>query len=142
MYVFYVSKTARPFLENRALQISKEINIQAMQQACACLVGTKDWGAFVAQNSGKTDFVRTIYEAHIENLAENMYAFVVTGNGFLYNMVRILMGTLLQVGKGKLTVQNLENVIKQKKRTLAGETVPPYGLYLKNVVYESLDEKA
>ena len=71
-----------------------------------------------------------------------MYAFVVTGNGFLYNMVRILMGTLLQVGKGKLTVQNLENVIKQKKRTLAGETVPPYGLYLKNVVYESLDEKA
>lgn len=142
MYVFYVSKTARPFLENRALQIPKDINIQAMQQACACLVGTKDWGAFVAQNSGKTDFVRTIYEAHIENLAENMYAFVVTGNGFLYNMVRILMGTLLQVGKGKLTVQDLENVIKQKKRTLAGETVPPYGLYLKNVVYEGLDEKA
>lgn len=134
-YVFYTSQTARPFLENRALQIPQKVDIEAMQQACGLLVGTKDWGAFVAQGSGKTDFVRTVYAANICVLGENVYAFEITGNGFLYNMVRILMGTLLAVGKGKITLTQLQTIIEKKDRTLAGETVPPYGLYLKNVTY-------
>ena len=85
----------------------------------------------------KTDFVRTIYDAKIVDIGNGIYAFEITGNGFLYNMVRIIFGTILKVGYKKLEPQDVTKIITQKSRSTAGGTMPAYPLLLKNVDYDT-----
>ncbi len=134
-YYFYVSSERNPILDQFALQV-KYAEIFNMQSACKYLIGTKDYKSFVARNSGKTDFTRTIYSAEINQVKDNLYVFEICGNGFLYNMVRIIMGTLISVGEGKITPIDIQNIIKSKDRTKAGKTVPAVGLMLKCVSYK------
>ena len=79
--------------------------------------------------------IRTIYKAKVEKQGERIII-ELTGNGFLYNMVRIIAGTLVDVGLGKIEPKEIENIIKSKKRENAGKTLQPQGLYLLNVEYE------
>lgn len=136
VYKFYLSKFEHPLQRNRALQVDDRVDVEKMNQACQYLIGEHDFQSFVARKSGKTNFVRTIFDAKIERLSENEYQFKITGNGFLYNMVRIIMGTLINVGLSKIQVSDMEKIIQAKDRTKAGKTVKSGGLYLLEVVYE------
>lgn len=133
-YYFYVSQLRKSLLDNFALQI-KNANVLDMQKACEYVVGTHDFRSFVARNSGKTCFERTVFECKIENVKDCLYKLVISGNGFLYNMVRIIMGTLILVGEGKRKPSAMTDIILAKDRTKAGKTVSPIGLVLEKVEY-------
>lgn len=136
MYRFYLSKAERPLMLNRSLRVDDRVNVELMREGAKYLIGEHDFRSFVARKSGKTNFVRTIYDARIEELGGGEYAFYITGNGFLYNMVRIIMGTLINVGLKKIKPAGVKSIIEAKDRTKAGKTVDASGLYLLNVDYE------
>ena len=133
---FYVSRYELPLLEKQAVRINHYADITLMNEACKFLIGTYDFSSFVAAKSGKTDFVRTIYDAKIVEIGDGIFAFEITGNGFLYNMVRIIFGTLLKVAYGKMKPEEMKSVIEAMDRKKAGKTMPAKGLVLKNVVYD------
>ena len=103
--------------------------------ACGSFVGVHDFSAFCASHTSVKDKTREIYDAHIDCVDENLYKFVITGNGFLYNMIRIVMGTLVEVGMGKKMVEDVLDIIASKDRKKAGKTMPSKGLVLKKVLY-------
>jgi len=132
LYNFYVSNVNIPFLDNFALRVNENFDIQKVEKEILALIGTHDFSAFCATGSQVQDKVREIYSAKI--LKNDLFhSLEITGNGFLYNMVRIIMGTLLEIGYGKLS--NLEKIISSKDRAKAGKTVPSVGLVLKEVLY-------
>lgn len=135
-YLFYISKFKHPIFDEFALRINDYADLNLMKQACKFFVGTFDFKSFVSRKSGKTDFVRTIYDAKITHLFDGVYAFEITGNGFLYNMVRIIFGTLVQVGYKKIKPEDIPKIIESENRAVAGRTMPAYPLVLKNVVYK------
>lgn len=132
---FYLSRYERPLFENRSLRVNDNVDIGAMKEACQYFVGRHDFRSFVARKSGKTDFEREIYSCFIHKINSEEFEFVVSGSGFLYNMVRIMFGTVLRVGEGKLKPAEIIDVINSKSRSSAGRTVPPHGLYLLGVKY-------
>lgn len=140
VYKFYLSRYERAVYKDLALRVNDNINVEKMMQACKYLVGTHDFRSFVARKSGKNDFVRTIYDAKISSIGDGVFEFEVTGNGFLYNMVRIIMGTLIDVGSGRKNPKDIEVIINGQNRSLAGKTVPPHGLYMKGVQYGNLKQ--
>ena len=106
-----------------------------MTKAAKYFEGEHDFKAFKASGTSSKSSVRTIYEANI--FEENGRIIIeLTGNGFLYNMVRIIAGTLLEVGLGKIKPEEIPDIIKEGKREKAGKTLPPQGLYLVKVEYE------
>ena len=135
VYKFYLSRKERPLYFNRALRVNVEADIDKMNEACEYLVGEHDFTSFVARKSGKTNFVRTIYSAQIEKTGEKEYQLKICGNGFLYNMVRIIMGTLINVGYNRIKPESVKQIVDAKDRKFAGKTMPPYALYLLNVEY-------
>ncbi len=135
IYRFYVSKYKLPLYEKTALRVNHYADVNLIQQACKYLIGTFDYEAFVSKKSGKTDFVRTVYDAKIIREADGAYALEITGNGFLYNMVRIIFGTLVKVAYKKIQPCDIEKIIKSKDRSLAGKTVSPHALFMKSVDY-------
>ncbi|QDP38917.1 tRNA pseudouridine(38-40) synthase TruA [Radiobacillus deserti] len=117
------------------------LDLDEMSKACELLQGEHDFTAFCAANSGvKGDKIRTIYQAHIK-CTGNQIVFTFTGSGFLYNMVRILVGTLLEIGVGKRRASDILSIIESKDRNNAGKTAPAHGLYLWKVRYEEKNEK-
>ena len=110
------------------------LDVEAMQSAAACLVGTHDFAAFRAAGSDGKTTVRTIYSAKISR--ENDFVTItVHGNGFLYNMVRIIAGTLCYIGCGMLPTNAMQRMLETKNRTLGGPTAPPEGLTLQKIYY-------
>ena len=105
-----------------------------MNMASMKFLGTHDFSSFVASGHTTKTTVRTIYDSHFEERNGYLY-YVVTGNGFLYNMVRIIVGTLLEVGSGKMEVNKIDELLLGNNRQGAGRTVSPSGLYLKEVKY-------
>ena len=91
--------------------------------------------AFKASGTSSKSSIRTIYKAEIKEMPNNRIYIELTGNGFLYNMVRIIAGTLVDVGIEKIKPEDIPNIIIKGKRDLAGKTLPPNGLYLLNVEY-------
>lgn len=138
MYKFYISPNERPLLKDRSLRVNTGLDVEKMKNACSEFIGIKDFKSFCSKKSGKTDFVRTVFDCHIEELCDNEYALFISGNGFLYNMVRIIMGTLIKVGEGRLKKEDISKIFEGKARSFAGKTVPPYALYLKSVEYEKI----
>lgn len=134
-YHFYISRYERPLFQ-RALRINDNINLDKMQTACKYLIGEHDFSSFVARKSGKTNFVRTIYDAKIIELGDGLFALEVTGNGFLYNMVRIIMGTLVMLGNKNHEPNEMIDIIKSMNRAKAGKTVSGIPLCLMNVEYD------
>ena len=135
-YKFYLSRYERPLFNNKALRVNDNIDVEKMKEACKYLIGKHDFTSFVARKSGKTDFVREIYCAEILDINDGCFMFKISGNGFLYNMVRIIMGTLLFVGSGKFAPEDVKKIIDAKDRRIAGKTVSPCGLYLLGVDYQ------
>lgn len=116
------------------------LDTNAMDAAAKLLVGTHDFKSFEASGgTPRETTVRTIFEASVRS-ADDEIIIEVAGDGFLYNMVRIITGTLVEVGQGKRTPEDIANIIEAKDREVAGHTAPPYGLYLKEVYYDGLKE--
>ena len=113
----------------------EELDIQVMKDAAAHLLGEHDFKSFTSTKKGKKSTVRRIDRISIDKDGD-MITFVYEGNGFLYHMVRILTGTLLEVGKGNRTPHSIPELILAKNRELAGELVPGKGLVLEEVYYE------
>ena len=97
------------------------------------LIGTHDFGGFMSSGSSVKDTVRTIYDVDIQE-NDGMISIEVSGNGFLYNMVRIIVGTLVDIGRGRIK-HNMEEIINSKSRSMCGHTAPAHGLFLKKVNY-------
>lgn len=115
--------------------VPEELDIQAMKEAAVHLLGEHDFKSFTSTKKGKKSTVRRIDRIAIDKEGD-MITFIYEGNGFLYHMVRILTGTLLEVGKGKRTPHSIPDLLLAKNRELAGELVPGKGLVLEEVYYE------
>ena len=133
-YYFYVGNEI-PIYEEFATNIGYNIDIDSMKMVCKEFQGEHDFTAFCSSNTEVKDKVRIICSINIESVNDNLYKLVITGNGFLYNMVRIIMGTIVNVGMGKINKVDISNIIESKDRNLAGKTMPAKGLVLKNVAY-------
>ncbi len=126
-----------PFLCQRVWHYPRPLDavaFSAMESAAGHFVGTHDFSAFMAEGSKVADTVRTIYSARLVRNGDRI-SFFVSGNGFLYNMVRIMVGTLIEVGEGKISSDEIPAIIASGDRSAAGMTAPPEGLYLASVSY-------
>lgn len=128
------SAVASPFLADLAFHVSRTLDWVAMEEAAASFLGEHDFVGFMASGSSIKTTVRTITEISFSN-HENLWEMTFTGNGFLYNMVRIMAGTLYEVGYGRLKPQDIKAIIAGRDRSQAGITAPAHGLYLKEVYY-------
>lgn len=122
------------FFMDRVWHVSKTLDLESIIVASKHFIGEHDYRAFCSSGTSVKDFVRTIYDVLI-NKQDNIISLEIVGNGFLYNMVRIITGTLVQVGLGKISPDSLPEIIDSCDRERAGMTAPPDGLYLMEVLY-------
>jgi len=135
IYKMYLSKIASPLKDLGAMQIKFDtIDIDKMNEACKYIVGTHDFSAFKSARSEKLNNVREIYFANFY-FKDDILEFKICGNGFLHNMVRILAGTFVDVGIGKLQPCDIEKILQSKDRKKASKTAHANGLYLYSVEY-------
>ena len=135
-YIINNSKYGTAIFRNQETHIPIKLNVEKMKEAVKYFEGEHDFKAFKASGTSSKSSVRTIYKAEIKQMPNERIWIELTGNGFLYNMVRIIAGTLVDVGMGKLEPKEILNIIESKKRENAGKTLPPQGLYLVNVEYD------
>ena len=135
-YVINNSEYGTAIYRNLETHIPIKLNIEKMQEAVKYFEGEHDFKAFKASGTSSKSSVRTIYKADVLQMPNDRIYIELTGNGFLYNMVRIIAGTLVDVGIGKIKPEEIDSIIKSEKRDKAGKTLPPQGLYLVKVEYE------
>ena len=116
------------------LHIGNKLDVEKMQEAANFFVGKFDFSAFKSSGTSSKNSVREIYKAEVIKIGDRINI-ELTGSGFLYNMVRIISGTLVDVGLGKLQPNEIPQIIESKNRDNAGKTLPPQGLYLVEVYY-------
>lgn len=133
-YEYHVHQAKSPFLENLSYCFTRPLDVDAMNEAAKNLLGEKDFESFSKVKTEVNTFICTIKEARWEKQNDSLI-FHVTANRFLRGMVRALVGTLLDVGLGKLNAQEFVNIIESKDRRKAGRAVPAHGLYLTRVTY-------
>ena len=107
-----------------------------MRQAAACLLGEHDFKSFCTVRTQAEETVRTIYSLEIDRDAEDVITMRISGSGFLYNMVRIIMGTLVKIGMGAWPPEKMEEILEARNRAAAGPTIPARGLTLVSMEYE------
>ena len=134
-YVINNSPQGSSIYRNLEYNFPLHLDETLMQEAIKYFVGEHDFKAFKATGGSTKSSVRTIYDASVKREGERIYI-ELTGNGFLYNMVRIIAGTLLDVGLGKIKPEEVKEIIDSKDRSRAGKTLPPNGLFLVNVDYK------
>jgi len=137
-YSFLCSNIRNPFLSGRTLLIKNPIDLGLANQYCNLLIGKHNFEAFSSINRTVTDTVRTVSQCYVDS-EDNIYNFYVKADGFLYNMVRIMVGTLLDFSAGKITAEDINRAFESGDRKLLGITVPPQGLYLEKVFYDDLN---
>lgn len=135
-YVINNSEFSSAIYRNLETHIPQKLNISKMKEAVKYFEGEHDFKAFKASGTSSKSSVRTIYKAEVIEMPNNRIYIELTGNGFLYNMVRIISGTLVEAGMEKIEPQEIAIIIDSKDRNLAGKTLPPNGLYLVNVEYD------
>ncbi|MCL2752772.1 MAG: tRNA pseudouridine(38-40) synthase TruA [Defluviitaleaceae bacterium] len=135
-YIYKIWNKAyrNPLLHNYSAHISKGLDVELMQESCIHFVGKHDFAAFCATGSSVKTTVREIFSLKISN-SNGLIEIFVNGNGFLYNMVRIIAGTLVEVGLGKINPNTIPAIIASCDRNKAGRTMPPQGLTLIEVEY-------
>ena len=135
-YVINNSKHGTAIYRNLETHIPIKLNVEEMQKAIKFFEGEHDFKAFKSSGTSSKSSVRTIYKAEVKQMSNDKIWIELTGNGFLYNMVRIIAGTLVEVGLGKIKAEEINDIMESKRRENAGKTLPPQGLYLVNVEYE------
>ena len=134
-YIINNSKTGTAIYRNLEYCFPVKLNVEKMVEAAKYFEGEHDFKAFKSSGTSGKNSVRTIYKAEVRQDGERIII-ELTGNGFLYNMVRIISGTLLDVGLGKIEPNEIPDIIEKKDRTKAGKTLPAHGLYLVKVQYK------
>ena len=125
-----------PQLRNYSWHVSYELDIDAMRKAASYLVGEHDFKSFCCVRTQAESTVRTIYSLEVLYDMQNAQVIIrITGNGFLYNMVRIIAGTLIDAGRGKINPDDIPDILKYKDRSKSGKTAPPQGLTLMKIDY-------
>jgi tRNA pseudouridine38-40 synthase len=136
-YIINNSKTGTAIYRNLEYSYPFKLDVAKMQEASKYFEGEHDFKAFKSSGTSGKNSVRTIYKADVKEDGEKIII-ELTGNGFLYNMVRIISGTLLDVGTGKIEPQEIKEIIESKDRQRAGKTLPAHGLYLVSVLYDEV----
>ena len=139
IYKIWNAPAKSPFYHNLALHYPRRLDAELLNQAASYFVGTHDFAGFCSTGSNVTDTVRTIYDCTVSR-NEDLVTISITGSGFLYNMVRIIVGTLLDINEGKIPPDSLPGIIDSCDRNKAGPTARPYGLYLDKVYYQLPEE--
>lgn len=134
VYLIHNSEIKSPFYADRMYRSWYPIDAEKLDKACKSFIGEHDFKAFCAASCDKEITVRNIFGYSVSREGD-IVRFRVSGDGFLYNMVRITVGTLLFINDGKLATDSIPKIIASRDRTLAGKTVPPQGLYLNKVFY-------
>lgn len=139
VYRIHASRVKDPFSHKLALEYGREISdesFEKMTQGAQFFIGTHYFDAFMSVGSQIENTERTVYDAHLERNGE-FVEFYVSANGFLYNMVRIMVGTLLSIDSGRIEPDEIPKIIESRDRARAGFTARPDGLFLKKVYYNS-----
>lgn len=132
-----IGKPRSPFRRHYASYFPYPLDLEKIREALPGFLGTHDFTTFCASGSSVEDKVRTVYQADmLVNEAGDELTFVFRGDGFLYKMIRIMVGTLLKIGNGRMAADSIPMIIEARDRNLAGPTAHPEGLYLHEVVYE------
>ncbi|MHC5252865.1 tRNA pseudouridine(38-40) synthase TruA [Listeria kieliensis] len=136
-YLIQCGKLFDPFMRHFAWHFPYPIDLQKMEEAVTILLGEHDFTTFCSARTEMENKVRTLYQIEMEQVNDELFAITYRGDGFLYNMVRILTGALMDVGQGKLSLDDLKKALDAKNReALRSKTAPPEGLYLMNVFYD------
>jgi len=136
-YVYRIlnHKQRSPLLKHSHYFIRQPLNMESMQESIACLPGTHDFAAFKSSNSDRMTTVCNVSNAQLLHLGEGEFKFSISANHFVYNMVRIIAGTMIEIGLNKKGVPSLELALRSRERQLAGPTAPAWGLCLDSVKY-------
>ena len=133
-YQIYNAQLPNPLKTRYSAFVPRHLNIEKMQQAAKHFTGTHDFAAFCATGSSAKTTIRTIFDCSVKK-EDDTIQILISGNAFLYNMVRIIAGTLVYVGIGKIEAENIPSIITSKSRPQAGKTMPPEGLTLIDIFY-------
>ena len=133
-YIINNSENGTAIYRDLEYNFSQKLDVEKMNQAVKKFIGEHDFKGFKASGTSSKSSVRIIYGAKVYKEGERIII-ELTGNGFLYNMVRIISGTLVDVGIDKIKVEDIEDIINSGERERAGKTLPPQGLYLVKVEY-------
>lgn len=134
-YHYYVHLDKDPFLRSYSWQVYGNPDFELMNQAAVVLMEYTDFTSFSKVNTDTKTNDCTITEAHWDRVGEGQWRFTITANRFLRNMVRAIVGTLMEVGRGRMTIEQLRNVVDAKDRCRAGDSVPGNALFLVDVKY-------
>ncbi|PWL47919.1 MAG: tRNA pseudouridine(38-40) synthase TruA [Clostridiales bacterium] len=135
-YTIYQAPHASALERNSSVHVPQQLDVKKMQQAAQVLIGEHDFSAFRTVGSNIVGTVRTVYRLEVQQQGQHIHIDI-WGNGFLYNMVRIIAGTLIEVGKGKIPVQEMQSILDSKERARAGATAPAKGLAMCEVFYRT-----
>ncbi len=133
-YVYKILLGKRNVFQANRMAFVEKVDIEKMKECSLLLQGKHNFRAFCSSSTSSKDFVRTVHEIKIKK-SHNRLDIEVTGNGFLMNMVRILVGTMVDYSLGKIDKEDIIKAFENKDRSLTGRTMPPQGLYLKKVFY-------
>ena len=133
-YVIDNSEQGTAIYRNLTYHVSQKLNVQKMQKAIKYFIGEHDFSSFKSSGTSSKSSVRIIYDAQIIQKQEKIII-KLTGNGFLYNMVRIIAGTLVEVGLENIKPEEIKDILEAKNRQKSGKTLPPQGLFLMDVEY-------
>ncbi len=134
VYTIYNSKIRNPLYRNMSEQVRWNLDVSKMKEAAGAFIGTHDFKGFCFSGNSSKTTVRTIFSLDVYKEGD-FIKIEVNGDGFLYNMVRIIAGTLIQVGAGKIDPKDMKTIIESCDRSKAGHTAGPSGLVLKNIEY-------
>lgn len=134
-YHYYLHQRKDPFLRHFSLELHYNLDFQAMNQAAGMLLSYSDFAAFEKSNTDVKTTICHVTEAFWQQDAPQVWHFRITANRFLRNMVRAIVGTLLEVGRGRMTLLQFQQVIEQKSRQQAGESVSSHALFLEEIAY-------
>ena len=134
-YIIDNSKNGSAIYRNLTYHVSQLLDVEAMKQGAKYLIGEHDFASFKSSGTSSKSSVRIIYDIQILKEQERV-VIQITGNGFLYNMVRIISGTLLEIGMGQIPPEEMKFILQVKDRQRAGKTLPAHGLYLMHVDFE------
>lgn len=139
-YRLWLGVERNPFVKDFCWQINSDLDVRLMKEEAKLLVGRHDFTSFCAKDSSAKTRDRTIFAIEFECKRERLVDIWVLGDGFLKQMVRTIVGTLVEVGRGKIKPGEIEHILKQRDRTLAGDTAPPQGLCLIDTFYEDIPQ--
>ena len=135
VYRLHNSQISSPFSEGLCWRVGAPRSLEPMQRAAAAVVGRHDFASFMSGGSKIVDTVRTVYDFNVQSCGDDLL-FTICADGYLYNMVRILVGTLVEIGAGRMEAESMPEIIAAAKRSKAGPKAPAQGLYLDRVFYD------